>query len=164
MRTGSSEVDGAPLRRGPLQASVRQSLNETALQLALLNRRVGGRLELKDADLECLNLVHNEGPLTPSVLARRAALHPATVTGVLDRLERGGWVVRERDPANRRAVLVRALRDRNAELFGLLSGMTTAMGEILEEYSTDELRVIADFLERTAAAGRRATDELATEG
>jgi DNA-binding MarR family transcriptional regulator len=163
MKTGSSE-NGVPLRRGPLQASVRQSLNETALQLALLNRRVGGRLELKDADLECLNLIHNEGPLTPSVLARRAALHPATVTGVLDRLERGGWVVRERDPANRRAVLVRALRERNTELFALLSGMTTAMGEILERYSTDELRIIADFLERTATAGRRATDELATGG
>ena len=88
MEAVPSEDGGAPLRRGPLQASVRQSLNEAALQLAVLNRRVGVRLELKDADLECLNLVFNEGPLTPSVLARRAALHPATVTGVLDRLER----------------------------------------------------------------------------
>ncbi|MHA6628777.1 MarR family transcriptional regulator [Pseudonocardia sichuanensis] len=163
MKAESSEDDGVGLRRGPLQASVRRSLNEAALQLALLNRRVGGRLELKDADLECFNLVHNEGPLTPSVLARRAALHPATVTGVLDRLERGGWVVRERDPGNRRAVLVRALRDRNNELFGLLAGMNTAMADILSEYSTDELRVIADFLDRTADAGRHATDDLASE-
>jgi hypothetical protein len=61
-------------------------------------------------------------------------------------------------------VLVRALRERNTELFALLSGMTTAMGEILEQYSTDELRIIADFLERAAAAGRRATDELAPGG
>jgi DNA-binding MarR family transcriptional regulator len=163
MKSVPSDDGGAPLRRGPLQASVRRSLNDAALQLAVLNRRIGVRLELKDADLECLNLVFNEGPLTPTVLARRAALHPATVTGVLDRLERGGWVVRERDPGNRRAVLVRALRERNGELFGLLSGMTTAMGEILDRYGTDELRVIADFLGRTADAGRHATDELATE-
>ena len=163
MEAVSPGEGGVHLRRGPLQASVRRSLNDVALQTSLLKRRVGTRLTLKDADLECLNLVHNEGPLTPSVLARRAGLHPATITGVLDRLERGGWVVRERDAGDRRAVLIRALRERNSELFGLLSGMNTAMADILSDYSTDELRVIADFLNRTVEAGRHATDELAPE-
>lgn len=130
--------------------------------MALLSRRVGARLDLKDADVECLNLVYNEGPLSPSVLARRAGLHPATLTGVLDRLERGGWVVRERDPVDRRAVVIRAVRERNRELFDLLSGMNNAMSDILGHYSAEELRVIADFLTRTVGAGRRATDELAT--
>lgn len=162
MESVSSPGDSPEARRGPLQTSVRRSLNEAALQMALLNRRIGARLALKDADLECLNIVHNEGPLTPSVLARRAGLHPATITGVLDRLERGGWVARERDSSNRRAVFVRALRGRNGELFGLLSGMNTAMSDILRRYSTEELRIIADFLNRTVDAGRHATDELAT--
>ena len=162
MKSASSGEDDVKVRRGPLQTSVRRSLNDAALQIALLSRRVGARLDLKDADVECLNLVHNEGPLTPSVLARRAGLHPATLTGVLDRLERGGWVVRERDPVDRRAVLVRALRERNRELFDLLSGMNTAMSDIMGQYTVDELRVIADFLARTVDAGRHATDELAT--
>jgi DNA-binding MarR family transcriptional regulator len=35
--------------------------------------------------------------LSPSVLARRAGLHPATMTGILDRLERGRWITRDRD-------------------------------------------------------------------
>jgi DNA-binding MarR family transcriptional regulator len=160
MDTGFSGGDGAKQPRGPLQASVRRSLNDTALQMSLLNRRFGAHLELKDADLECFNLIHNEGPLTPSKLARRVGLYPATITGVLDRLERGGWVIRERDPGNRRAVLVRALRQRNGELFGLMSGMNTAMAHILHRYSVDELRVIADFLERTVEASRQATDGL----
>lgn len=149
------------MSRGPLQASVRRTLNEATLQLSVFQRRVGARLELKDADLECFNIVHNEGPLSPSVIARRAGLHAATVTGVLDRLERGRWVVRERDPDNRRQVLVRARKDRNQELFGLLSSMNSEMGEIVARYSIEELEVIADFLERTVEAGRRATDELA---
>lgn len=149
------------MSRSPLQASVRRTLNEVALQLSLLQRRVGARLELKDADLECFNIVHNEGPLSPGVIARRAGLHAATVTGVLDRLERGRWVVRERDPDNRRQVLVRARKERNRELFGLLSGMNSAMGDILAGYSIEELEVIADFLDRTVDAGKRATDDLA---
>jgi MarR family len=41
----------------------------------------------------CLDLITRHGPLSPSAPARRAGLHPATMTGILDRLERGGWVI-----------------------------------------------------------------------
>jgi DNA-binding MarR family transcriptional regulator len=99
----------------------------------------------------------------PSALARRAGLHPATMTGILDRLERGGWVARERDPDDRRAVVVRVLRDRAAELFGLYAGMNTAMDQICAGYSDTELELLADFLRRTTNAGRDATDELAAD-
>jgi DNA-binding MarR family transcriptional regulator len=50
------------------------------------------RLDLKAAGLECLDLITRYGPLSPGDLARRAGLHPATVTGIPDRLERGGWI------------------------------------------------------------------------
>jgi DNA-binding MarR family transcriptional regulator len=85
------------------------------------------------------------------------------VTGILDRLERGGWATRERDPHDRRAVRVRAPRKRNADLIRLYSGMSRSMNRILAGYDDDELEVIADFLRRTADAGRSATDELAAE-
>jgi DNA-binding MarR family transcriptional regulator len=83
------------------------------------------------------------------------------MTGILDRLERGGWVARERDPSDRRAVVVRALRDRNAELMRLYSGMNASMDKICAEYGDAELELLADFLHRTANAGGRATEELA---
>src|SRR5437899_13094088 len=102
--------------RRRLTASIKQSLRALSIQLSLLNHQVGARAGLNDVDLDCLDLVARHGPLSPSALAERAALHPATMTGILDRLERGGWVARERDPSDRRAVLVRALRDRNADL------------------------------------------------
>ncbi|HVV23692.1 MAG TPA: MarR family transcriptional regulator, partial [Pseudonocardiaceae bacterium] len=103
------------------------------------------------------------GPLSPSALARRAGLHPATVTGILDRLERGGWVARDRDTTDRRAVLVRALRDRTGELYRLYSGMNDSMDDLCAGYDETELELLADFLHRTANAGRAATDELAGE-
>ncbi len=131
------------------------------MQLSLLNHRVGARLDLKDVDLDCLDLIARHGPVSPSALARRAGQHPATMTGILDRLERGGWITRERDPADRRAVVVRALRDRNAELVRLYSGMNASVDEICAGYGEAELELLADFLRRTADAGRGATDELA---
>jgi DNA-binding MarR family transcriptional regulator len=148
-------------RRRRLTVAIKESLRELGIQLSLLNHRVGAHLELRDVDLDCLDLISRHGPLSPSALARRAGLHPATMTGILDRLERGGWVVRDRDPSDRRAVVVRARRERSAEVFRLYVGMNTSMDQICAGYSDDQLEVIADFLDRTGNAGRSATDELA---
>jgi DNA-binding MarR family transcriptional regulator len=136
-------------------------MRELSVQLSLLNHQVGSHLDLNDVDLDCLDLINRHGPLSPSALARRAGLHPATLTGVLDRLQKGGWIVRERDTADRRAVVLRAIRERNAELLHLYSGMNSAMERICAEYGDSELELLAGFLQRTADAGREATDQLA---
>ncbi|AHH18434.1 putative transcriptional regulator, MarR family [Nocardia nova SH22a] len=137
-------------------------MRDLNIQLSLLNRRFGGRVELKDVDWTCLDLINRYGPLSPTMLARRAGLHPATLTGVLDRLQKGGWIVRERDPesADRRAVILRSVRERNSELFALFAGMNSRMDELCADYSEAELEVIADFLRRAGAAGHEAAEEL----
>jgi DNA-binding MarR family transcriptional regulator len=159
----STEEANAARRRRRLANAIKESLRELSIQLSLLNHHVGARLEIRDVDLDCLDLVDRYGPLSPSALARRAGLHPATMTGILDRLERGGWVVRERDPADRRGVVVRPRRERAAELLELYSGMNGAMDQILSGYGDAELELLRDFLHRTAEAGRAATDALAAD-
>ena len=161
MSSISTRDAGAARRRRQLTTAIKESLRELSIQLSLLNHHVGAHVELKDVDLDCLELINRHGPLSPSALARRAGLHPATMTGILDRLERAGWVARDRDPSDRRAVVVRGLRDRNAELFRLYSGMNTSMDELLTSYSDDQLELVAEFLRRTTNAGRDATNELA---
>jgi len=147
-------------RRQNASSEIRNVLRELRIQLALLNYSVGSEVGLKDIDLDCLDILDTSGPLSPSALARRAGLHPATMTGILDRLERGGWIVRERDPSDRRAVLVRVLPDRYADLLRLYSRMSRSMNKLLAGYSDSELETIADFLRRTVEAGRDATEEL----
>jgi DNA-binding MarR family transcriptional regulator len=156
----SSDADAARRRRRTTTA-IKESLRELSNQLSLLNHHVGAQVELRDVDLDCLELINRHGPLNPSALARRAGLHPATLTGILDRLERGGWIARDRDPHDRRAVVVRVRRDRGRELFRLYAGMNASMDRICAGYSDDQLELLADFLRRTTDAGRSATDELA---
>jgi DNA-binding MarR family transcriptional regulator len=158
----TSDRDAARRRRR-LTNEIKDSLRDLRGQLALLNHQIGARLELKDVDLDCLDLISRHGPLSPSALARRAGLHPATMTGILDRLERGGWITRDRDPDDRRAVAVRARRDRGAEVFRLYAGMNSKLDELCAGYSDDQLELLADFLRRTTDAGRDATDELADD-
>jgi DNA-binding MarR family transcriptional regulator len=150
-------------QRRRLTTTIKQSLRELSNQLSLLNHHVSVHLDLRDIDLDCLDLITRDGPLSPTALARRAGLHPATITGILDRLQRGGWITRSRDPAaaDRRAVAVHPLRDRNPELFSLYAGMNTSMDQLCARYTDSELELIADFLRRTVDAGRAATDQLA---
>jgi DNA-binding MarR family transcriptional regulator len=159
-RVASKSSSSGRLRRR-LATEIKESLRELSIQLSLLNHQVGAHADLKDVDLDCLDLISRHGPLSPSALSRRAGIHPATMTGILDRLERGGWIARERDPADRRAIAVRALRDRSAELFRLYSGMNSSMDRIVADYEESQLELVADFLRRTTHAGRTATDELA---
>ncbi len=152
-----------PRGRRRATTEIKDSLRALSAQIALLNRQVGDRLAVKEGDLACLDLIARRGPLGPSALARLAGVHPATMTGVLDRLERGGWIVRERDPsaADRRAVTVRALPARGNEIFALYTGMNGSLDDILAAYTPAELAVLADFLARATEAGRTATDDLA---
>ncbi|NUR30255.1 MAG: MarR family transcriptional regulator [Catenulispora sp.] len=161
VRAGGSDAR----RRRRLTNEIKENLRELSVQLSLLNHHVGVRAELKDVDLDCLDLIVRHGPLSPSALARRAGLHPATMTGILDRLQKGGWIVRERDPdgPDRRAVSLRALKDRNGELFELFAGMNAAMDELFTGYTDEQLATIQDFVRRTTDAGHHATKALATE-
>ena len=150
-------------KRLKLRFAIKQSMRELSVQLSVLNHQVAAHLDLTDIDLDCLDFISREGPLSPSALARRTGLHPATMTGILDRLEQRGWIARDRDPSDRRAVVVRANRTRNAEIMRLYSGMNTSMDRICAGYGEPELELLADFLRRTADAGRNATDELSAD-
>ena len=163
MNSISSDEQEEASRRRHLAGTIKQSLRELRNQLSSLNRQIGARVDLKDVDLDCFDLIALHGPLSPSVLAQRAKLHPATMTGVLDRLERDGWVARDRKSSDRRAVLVDVLRDRTEELGRLYAGMNAAMDQICAGYGEADLELIAEFLRRTIDAGRSATDDLAGE-
>lgn len=137
---------------------VKRALREVNNQVALLNHLIGAKVALRSYDLDCLDLLGIHGPLSPSELARRTGIHRATVTGILDRLERDGWVRRERDEEDRRAVVVRARPERSGDLARHYAEMSASMDEICGDYSAAELELLRDFLCRTAEAGRVAAD------
>ena len=160
-RRGVGDDPAGRAARRPHGHTIMTAVRELRVQLSLLNHQVGGQVALKDIDVDCFELVSREGPISPTALARRAGLHPATMTGVLDRLERGGWVTRERDVTDRRGVAVQAVRGRVTELARHYAGLGRAIEEICAGYGEPELAVVADFLRRATRAGRLATEGLA---
>lgn len=140
---------------------VTELLRHLTVQLRLLNHQVSDRLHLQDVDLECLDLITRTGPLTATALARAADLHPATATGVLDRLEAAGWIRRDRVPTDRRAVHLTAEPDRTGEVRALYEPLREAIAAICEEFTPEQLATVAQFLDKAASAALAATDDLA---
>ncbi len=130
------------------------------VQLSVLNHHIGSGVGVRDTDFDCLDLISIHGPLSPSALAKLAGTRPATMTGILDRLESGGWIARDRDPADRRAVLLRVLQDRNSEVLDLYSDMNARLDRICSDYDDGQLETIIGFLRRVQDAGTAATDAL----
>jgi DNA-binding MarR family transcriptional regulator len=158
--SGSREATRARRRR---IAEAKQTLRELRVELAVLNHRVGSRVAIKDVDFDCLDVIVRHGPISPTALARRIGVHLATMTGILDRLERGGWIVRDRDASDRRAVVVRGVADKQRDIFRLYGGMNRSLDEILDSYTDDQIALVVDFLQRCTKAGQSATDRLAKD-
>jgi DNA-binding MarR family transcriptional regulator len=161
--TGASGPSEARRARRRRITEAKQRLREVRMELTVLNHRVGSRIEIKDGDLDCLDVITRYGPITPTALARRVGVHLATMTGILDRLERGGWISRGRDENDRRAVLIRAVPDKQRDIVGLYDGMNSSLDTILESYTDDQIDLVVDFLRRCAQAGHSATAELAKD-
>jgi len=79
-------------------------------------------------------------------LGEATGLSSAATTTMLDRLERKGYVRRERDTVDRRKVLVE-MTSHGRELIGQLYGpLADEGGRLLARFSDNELAMVRDFL------------------
>ena len=145
---------------GELTRDIQLGLRELSVRLHQVNEVVGEHLDLQAGDLDVLDMVARYGPLSPRDLTATLGIHPATLTGVLDRLERGGWVKRRPDPSDRRKVQIEAQHKRAGELLRLYSPMNRSLGKLCASYTHDQLEVIRDFVSRLVEASVEAAATL----
>ena len=67
-------------------------------------RRRAAHLQLTQPQVLALSCLARQPGLTQSVLADKLEVHPVTVTQLIDRLQKAGWVRRETHENDRRAV------------------------------------------------------------
>lgn len=153
-----------PLPRGEAVRRVQIGLRRLTNQLHRLNDAVGSHVDLLPGDLEVLDMIGRDGPMAPRDVIAATGIHPATLTGILDRLERGGWLTRSPDPDDRRRLIIEAASERGGELARMYAPMGKALGAICSGYSPEQLAVVVDFLERAADASTDATAEVRASG
>ena len=112
------------------------------------SKRVERETGLTGPQLWAIKVIAENAPINVSELARKMYLHPATIVGIVDRLEKRGLVERERCSKDRRVVHV-GLSDAGRRV--VATSPEVAQGLLvkgLEVLSDSELRTIAGGFER----------------
>jgi DNA-binding MarR family transcriptional regulator len=122
-------------------------MREISAMTIMFHTRVAEQMGLSPTDEKCLDFATRaDGPLTAGRLAELSGLSTGAVTGVIDRLERAGYVRRVRDPHDRRKVLIELLPEEFDKHGHLFMKARDSLVEVLEHFSEDELPVIERYL------------------
>jgi DNA-binding MarR family transcriptional regulator len=137
-------------RREEAVRELKLNLRHFVVELLVSNFEAIDDVGLNPTDLGSLCLLLLHGPAPAGRLAELTGLTTGAVTGVIDRLEKGGFVRREVDAADRRKVIVvpdPARVDR--DLFPHFPGLQRARpATFYDDFSVTELELITKFLSR----------------
>jgi DNA-binding MarR family transcriptional regulator len=133
-------------------------------QTVFFHQAVAKYLGLNITDHKCLDIVLGQGRATAGQLAELTGLTTGAITNVINRLEKAGFVRRAKDPNDRRIVYVEPVPERLQPLADVFAPLAEAMTELYARYSTDELRLILDYLERSTHVLVRQTERLKRGG
>ncbi len=144
--------------RAELLAVLNQAVREFSTLSVLFSLAVGERLGMNPSDMECLDLLNVMGPLSAGQLADLTGLTTGAITAMIDRLERAGYVQRERDASDRRRVIVQRVAERiEREVTPFFASKLQAWNALCSRYSDEQLALILDFLDHSKQMNR---DEL----
>ncbi|MGA5422820.1 MarR family winged helix-turn-helix transcriptional regulator [Streptomyces lavendulocolor] len=131
---------------------------------ALFNQAVADHVGLHPTDVQCLNLLALERePVTTGRIAGLTGLTTGSATRLVDRLERAGYVTRERDARDRRRVLVAAVPERMAELGALWERLNAPWEAMFDAYTDEQLAFLTTHMRRTVELGAAQIERLRAE-
>ncbi|MBX7194511.1 MAG: MarR family transcriptional regulator [Sandaracinaceae bacterium] len=128
---------------------------ETILYLYAESRRVtkteARERGLTGPQLSVLKILEATGDLSLTELSERMSAKNSTITGIVDRMERDGLVLRDRSSADRRVVLIRAT-DKGRELarsvkVGAMELLTGALAALDEKDRQELRRIVLELAE-----------------
>ena len=148
-------------RRAELLERLALAGRASSAATVMFHTAVAARQGLSASEEKALDLLERSGPLTAGELARRSGLAPASVTGLINRLEHKGFARRIQNPSDRRSILVEADVERMyARVAPLFADWARSLQELYAGYSDQELEVILHFLTEVARRQQEATARL----
>ncbi|WP_109631670.1 MULTISPECIES: MarR family winged helix-turn-helix transcriptional regulator [Lentzea] len=132
-------------------------MREQSALTIMFHTKVAEQMGLSATDEKCLDLaMRADGPLTAGRIAELSGLSTGAVTGVIDRLERAGFVRRVRDPHDRRKVLVEVTAGDLAKFAHLFEKAQQSLVQVLSRFDPDEIEVIERYLQLQIETFRKA--------
>ncbi|SFT43799.1 DNA-binding transcriptional regulator, MarR family [Geodermatophilus amargosae] len=133
---------------------------ELSTAVVMFHTAVGGLAELSVTETKALEVIHRAGPLTPADLAVHTGLAPASVTALLDRLERKQVARRVPHPTDGRRSLVEIDPGHLARQQEVFSDLVHRLEELGADFDEAELATVVRYLRAATAAQVEATRRL----
>ena len=131
--------------RAALLQELENAMRKASSQGAMFAKIVADRAGISSADMDCIDFVNVEGRMTAGRLAELTGLTTGAITGVIDRLEKAGFVRRERDDSDRRKVFIVPVPERMMEMGRPYELVKRAMRKQSEAYSDAELELLVRY-------------------
>ena len=134
--------------------SVRERLDvlgrEMTTQSILFHQAIAESAGLSGTDHKFIDLFFQHGSMTAGKLAKLTGLTTGATTGVIDRLEKKKLVRRERNPNDRRQVLV-VLNEKEAQekIGPAFKHMQEGLESLYQGFSESDLAIVEEFMIRT---------------
>jgi DNA-binding MarR family transcriptional regulator len=136
---------------------------ELSTAVVMFHTAVGDLAGLSLTESKALEVIHRLGPLTPGDLAAHTGLAPATVTALLDRLERKQVAHRVPHPSDGRRFLVEIDRGHLARQQEVFTDLVLQLKELSADFDDEQLATVVRFLRGAADRQLAATDRLTSE-
>jgi DNA-binding MarR family transcriptional regulator len=146
--------------RRDLIAALMRAMRESSAQGVLFSHAVAACSGISSSDLECLDIILLSDRASAGELAKATGLTTGAMTGVLDRLEKAGFVQRQRDAADRRKVWITALPEAERQIAPLFLALAAEIDAVLSDYDTAVLKTMLEFYGRARAVLVRETEKL----
>jgi DNA-binding MarR family transcriptional regulator len=130
----------------------------------VLNLELGQRIEhtlgVSHTVFNALAVIDGAGePLTPSQISERMVISSATMTAMLDVLERRGWVRRIPNPDDRRSVLIQITADGRATADQVIPGLHAIERRTMSALTAKEQSQLVGLLAKVLDRARQITAE-----
>ena len=131
--------------RAVLLQELENAMRIGSSQGAMFAKMVADRAGISSADMDCIDFVNVEGRMTAGRLAELTGLTTGAITGVVDRLEKAGFVRRERDESDRRKVFIVPVLEKMMQVGRPYELVKRAMAKQCEAYTDAELKFLIRY-------------------
>lgn len=159
--TGHGEGSGDT--HAHMRAQLGQAGRASSDAAVMFHTALGEKLGIGATDWKALGMLDQHGPMTAGEIGRLSGLAPASVTGVLTRLERKGYVRRRKDAQDGRRVVAELTDGLLRRSQPLLADYERRLNALMERFTAQELETIAGFLRAHARVQSEVTAELSAQ-
>ncbi|MCK2005207.1 MarR family winged helix-turn-helix transcriptional regulator [Peribacillus frigoritolerans] len=146
-----------------LLESLTHRLQRYGMRSVLFQQNMAQKIGVSHTDLKSAEILNETGPITAGELSKITGLRTGSVTALINRLEKSGYVKRERDQLDGRKVMIMPIPERQEQIKSHYQSLSLATKELCSAYNEQELILINQFVEEITKIMDKENDKLMSE-